>query len=819
MKKLDITSEISLNSQFEDKQLFSFYKNPIENKFPHKSIGLKDVYKLIAGDDYLENTNRLRSPEGKLNKNELKASLFPYVTFCGVFSERADSKLLSPSNLFSIDLDHLGVNLIEIKRRLIADTKLRPSLIFTSPSGDGLKAVIHIDFAEITLDESQKVTYKIWDAVNTYFSKEYSDLIIPNGKGAYIDAACKNISRACFLGHDSEAYFNQENCVLLGREFIDEMADYVSSSNLPVKKGKPTKTKRVNPKTSLIQLAERHLFESDNHHPQILAFVGAAKNLSFPQQRVVNYIKDSVHIAPESKHHDATGVDELVEEVYMLYSTDSEEIIYLTALSFGYNLFRFSYSDKTQTYELAGMLWDEVKNHLQREGFAKRRLGKSYQYIKVKGCVISECLPEDMKDYMTQYIMSINDFTIRHQGMNCVFTAAAIREVYLKNSNNFFNEKWLQHLDVYDKPILKDTKEKMYFTFKNCVVIISKNEGLQSKSWSDIEDFCIWELQIIQRNYNYTPDYTKSHFYQFIKNVTGNNAFRYQTIKSAIGYLLHQYYNESEGQAVILLDESITNIRKPMGGTGKGLVVNAIKQVRAVAKVDGKHFNPQNRFCWELVNPSTQIVWIDDVKPDFDFAVLHSNLTDGWTIERKYASQFYISSKDSPKTLLTSNSVVTGEGITNIRRQFSVELSNFYSKQIVKGDEKPIEETHGCVFFSEEAWLTNEWNMFYSFMFDCALQYLITGLVAYEGVNIEENRFRQATDEDFVEWVEMQKLIINIEYNTAQLHKDFIASYYGEATVSIGQKKFTNYIKSYGSYKKWTYNRIQKNGISYFFFK
>jgi hypothetical protein len=35
-----------------------------------------------------------------------------------------------------------------------------------------------------------------------------------------------------------------------------------------------------------------------------------------------------------------------------------------------------------------------------------------------------------------------------------------------------------------------------------------------------------------------------------------------------------------------------------------------------------------------------QVVWIDDIKPDFDFSLLHSNLTDGWTIERKNLPQF-----------------------------------------------------------------------------------------------------------------------------------------------------------------------------------
>jgi hypothetical protein len=39
---------------------------------------------------------------------------------------------------------------------------------------------------------------------------------------------------------------------------------------------------------------------------------------------------------------------------------------------------------------------------------------------------------------------------------------------------------------------------------------------------------------------------------------------------TGIGYLMHHYFRESEGQAVILYDESITDLNTPMGGSGKG---------------------------------------------------------------------------------------------------------------------------------------------------------------------------------------------------------------------------------------------------------
>ena len=422
---------------------------------------------------------------------------------------------------------------------MVNDTKLNPFLLFTSPSGDGLKVIIGINYSEIESANNERVSKVVWQAVNQYFCQKYSELFKPNAKGIIIDAACKDLSRACFLCHDADAYYNENNSSLLGQEFIEEMMPKGMDVAIP---DKSASTKAVNPKTNLFKLAKRHTLEVDNHHSQLLAFIGAAKNLSFPQNQVVEYIYQFIHISPDSKHAAGAGIKELVEKVYKLYSTDDAEIKYLSSLSIGYKLFRYNYSKSTENYELAGMLWDEVRNELHRAGFARRRFGSNYCFIKVNGCIIYECSSVDMRDYMTNIIMSMDDLTFNYQGQNHQTTSAALREIFLKSSNNFFNDKWLEHLHIHDKPIIKDTISKMYFFFKNCLVTISKDDGLQQQQWGDIEDYCVWGSQIIQRDYSYVPDFTPSHFYRFIQNVTGSDGKRYEAMKTALGYSLHQLY-------------------------------------------------------------------------------------------------------------------------------------------------------------------------------------------------------------------------------------------------------------------------------------
>ena len=167
-------------------------------------------------------------------------------------------------------------------------------------------------------------------------------------------------------------------------------------------------------------------------------------------------------------------------------------------------------------------------------------------------------------------------------------------------------------------------------------------------------------------------------FAKFLMNVSDGSSERFSAYKSALGYLMHTYSHPSRGQAVVLYDQTITDINQPQGGTGKGVIVNAINQIRVVTKIDGKRFDPNDRFNFQTVQPFTEVVCLDDVIKTFDFSVLYSCLTDGLTVERKNQPAFLIAPDKSPKFILCSNSILDSEGTSNKRRQFILELSPFY---------------------------------------------------------------------------------------------------------------------------------------------
>jgi len=196
------TSNDSVSKQNKYKHNFSLYKAPIKNVNPFKTITLDEVYSLIISDKYTPVTTDLRSKIEKSQQGEIKASELDYVTFSGTFSKRNSKGLIIHSNLFCIDLDDVQ-NILEVKEKIIE--LLKPSLLFISPSGNGLKIVYKIKVSE-------KIKHLDYYSAFEQFFKQELDVVIDN--------KCKDIPRACFLCSDKEAYFN-EDAEVLDNSFID----------------------------------------------------------------------------------------------------------------------------------------------------------------------------------------------------------------------------------------------------------------------------------------------------------------------------------------------------------------------------------------------------------------------------------------------------------------------------------------------------------------------------------------------------------------------------------------------------------------------
>ncbi len=171
----------------------SFFKGPIQNTTPFKSVTIRDIYNYIIGPEAKPQTDALRAKTDIKAAKLFKATRFDFVTFSAELEFRNKDSVIRESSLLCIDFDHVK-DKEGLKKRLLNDSTFTTVLLFTSPSGDGLKWVIEADRG----NHSHSELYK---AVENYISKVY---------GVEADGKCKDIARACFLPHDPDAYINPQ---------------------------------------------------------------------------------------------------------------------------------------------------------------------------------------------------------------------------------------------------------------------------------------------------------------------------------------------------------------------------------------------------------------------------------------------------------------------------------------------------------------------------------------------------------------------------------------------------------------------------------
>lgn len=194
----------------EDEPRVSFFQPPVMNTTPEKSMTLKQVHRLIVSGELKSITDKGRDlhkrwgnrpwtcAQGKENNpfRKHKASNFPYTTWSGVFRQRNDKSLVSESGLFCLNIDKLRPNQLHDKRQQaieIDDDFFTTHLVYTSPSGRGLKWVVSVE----PNSHSYKEIYEwLLDHVITTY-------------GMKADSSTKDLSRVCFLCHDINAFYHE----------------------------------------------------------------------------------------------------------------------------------------------------------------------------------------------------------------------------------------------------------------------------------------------------------------------------------------------------------------------------------------------------------------------------------------------------------------------------------------------------------------------------------------------------------------------------------------------------------------------------------
>jgi hypothetical protein len=367
----------------------------------------------------------------------------------------------------------------------------------------------------------------------------------------------------------------------------------------------------------------------------------------------------------------------------------------------------------------------------------------------------------------------------------------------LISSKTLTKKEVLACLPELEKPVITDTAYEARFFYNNGIVTVTGDRI--SLTDSDINDCYVWKSRLMNRKFTPCPleELDESEYGLFLKNISGSkvdclfqhNQERFKSLMSLIGYMLHSYKDCSNPRSLILMDASLSD--EPRGRTGKGLLVKGLGKLHKVSIQDGKTFDTRNRFRFSDVDADVDIVLIDDVPKDFNFELFFSLITEGITIEAKYANKYFIPFEKSPKIVITTNYTVKGIGSSHEARKYEYELSNYYSEKFTPKDE------FGHLLFTD--WSTTDWMHFDNLNMQCVKYYLKNGVYIPASYDVDYKKFVSSTSHDFAEWIESKTLGIDTRYFKSELYADY--SQFCEGQPEIKNNEMNRYLRSYAKYK------------------
>ncbi|MDJ1496550.1 hypothetical protein QNI19_26695 [Cytophagaceae bacterium DM2B3-1] len=441
---------------------------------------------------------------------------------------------------------------------------------------------------------------------------------------------------------------------------------------------------------------------------------------------------------------------------------------------------------------------DGIVKLLNSFGFCKiYRSNSQCLFVRIDNGIVAEFSASQIKDYFIQFLDQIdsNIVTTDDRKATCSLKPEFIWERAKRESHLFFNDTFLAHLSTIDTSLfVKHSAREAIYQFTNCRVSVTPDGIRTIKEWNTEKLF--WESQIIQRKY--TDSSIECQFRDFCWNLSGKSEERFNTLRSQLGYLLHNYKGANQVKIILFYDEEKTTPGKPEGGTGKTLLIVAIGKFANTVIVDGQKADPTDKFFFQNIDESTQVFVIDDASKDFNIDLLNSASTTGFHVEGKKQKAFMIPHDLAPKMAITSNVILASEGNTRVRRQSIFEVNPFYKKLQEKGVDDPVKYVHGNLFFSE--WDSDEWNSFQSFMMDCVYYYLTNGLQNYTLINVQQNRAFHSIGTEFMTWIEGIQLTDGT-YNTGELYNSFHHQH-GDVYEKRG---FSNRLKKWAEIKGFEY--------------
>jgi hypothetical protein len=246
------------------------------NKYPDATISIKDLITLYLDDISRAQGKELSNCIDEAKKKRLKAKAV-YITPYGSFTIRRNKNIVSYNkNILAIDIDKLKPEQIDTIYKTLSNSP-HVLLLFVSARGKGLKALINIEYNNVT------------DVIKDHYNLLNDNReVIERALGlevGILDRTSFVLSQPFYITYNDRHYYN------LGAEAIsfNFLPFVVKETN---KVATPQKIKEIATNTALEVKTERErlvlrrfnmivLYSNEPRHPQIAKFKATAKEIHY----------------------------------------------------------------------------------------------------------------------------------------------------------------------------------------------------------------------------------------------------------------------------------------------------------------------------------------------------------------------------------------------------------------------------------------------------------------------------------------------------------------------------------------------------------
>ena len=452
--------------------------------------------------------------------------------------------------------------------------------------------------------------------------------------------------------------------------------------------------------------------------------------------------------------------------------------------------------------EILRFNWMRCYAFLFKRGFARYKSAEGKKkYVFIDRNIVTEVEREEIKSYITEFSEQMN-----HEGlMNMIYSGGAryfsedslsnLKFIEPKFQESQKNVQYMFFSNCYWKITQEGIQEAPVsdldgYVWKN--QIAEQSVGKVSSLIGVIYEPTVEQLaeeaewrkgqpkdSTVQYVHDYgrgkfhlvdqTPDGDRCHFLRFLLNTS--DFFKEKTMRgqeldeteeqecirhflqkcTAFGYLLHTFHDPRVTKAVIAMDAKLSEVGASEGRSGKSLLGRALQKLLPTVYIPGKAKDlTEDRFLLEEVQPGrTKVLWIDDVRVNFDMEFFFPFITGGAKFETKGIRRTTLPIEQTPKLYICTNHAINEPGGSFASRMIKLAFSDWYFDNGNGHKHSPIDD-FGVSFFDE--WDADQWNLFYNFAAFSLQTYFKYGIIPAPNDRLEKRRLRQFMGEIFLDF-------------------------------------------------------------------